>query len=59
MGGGAMPKPDLGAAAKKLGITEGALMAALGKSMPPDTAAAAKDQDLLAESITETYATLS
>ena len=42
MGGEAMPKPDLAAAAKKLGVTERALMEALGKSMPPDTAAAAR-----------------
>jgi len=41
-GGGQKPMPDLAAAAKKLGVTQGALMAALGKSMPPDTAAASK-----------------
>lgn len=42
MGGGQMPMPDLATAAKKLGITQSALMEALGKSMPPDTVAAAR-----------------
>ena len=43
MGGGmGMPAPDLGAAAKKLGITEDALKEAFGMIMPPDFAAAAK-----------------
>jgi len=42
MGGGQMPMPDTAAAAKKLGITEDALKAAFGTTMPPDTAAAAK-----------------
>jgi hypothetical protein len=37
-----MPMPDTAAAAKKLGITEDALKAAFGTTMPPDTAAAAK-----------------
>jgi hypothetical protein len=42
MGGGGMPMPDTAAAATKLGITEDALKAAFGTTMPPDTAAAAK-----------------
>ena len=42
MGGGGMPMPDTAAAAKKLGITEDALKAAFGTTMPPDIAAAAK-----------------
>ena len=42
MGGGQMPMPDTAAAAKKLGITEDALKAAFGTTMPPDLAAAAK-----------------
>ena len=42
MGGGQMPRPDTAAAAKKLNITEDALKAAFGSSMPPDFAAAAK-----------------
>jgi hypothetical protein len=42
MAGGGMPMPDTAAAAKKLGITEDALKAAFGTTMPPDTAAAAK-----------------
>jgi hypothetical protein len=37
-----MPMPDTAAAAKKLGITEDALKAAFGTTMPPDIAAAAK-----------------
>jgi hypothetical protein len=37
-----MVMPDLAAAAKKLGITEDALKAALGVNMQPDIAAAAK-----------------
>jgi hypothetical protein len=37
-----MPVPDTAAAAKKLGITEDALKAAFGTTMPPDIAAAAK-----------------
>jgi hypothetical protein len=41
--GGAMPAPDLAAAAKKLGITEDALKAAFGNKMPPDFALAAKN----------------
>ncbi len=40
--GGGMPMPDTAAAAKKLGITEDALKAAFGTTMPPDFAAAAK-----------------
>jgi hypothetical protein len=40
--GGQMPMPDTAAAAKKLGITEDALKAAFGTTMPPDIAAAAK-----------------
>lgn len=40
--GGGMPMPDTGAAAKKLGITEDALKAAFGTTMPPDIAAAAR-----------------
>jgi hypothetical protein len=43
MGGGGMPMPDTAAAAKKLGITEDALKAAFGTTMPPDIAAAAKN----------------
>jgi hypothetical protein len=43
MGGGGMPMPDTAAAAKKLGITEDALKAAFGITMPPDIAAAAKN----------------
>ena len=42
MGGGGMPMPDTAAAATKLGITEDALKAAFGTTMPPDIAAAAK-----------------
>jgi len=42
MGGGQMPMPDTAAAAKKLGVTEDALKAAFGTTMPPDIAAAAK-----------------
>ena len=42
MGGGGMPMPDTAAAATKLGITEDALKAAFGTTMPPDLAAAAK-----------------
>jgi hypothetical protein len=42
MGGGGMPMPDTAAAATKLGITEDALKAAFGTTMPPDTAAAAR-----------------
>ena len=42
MGGGQMPMPDTAAAAMKLGITEDALKAAFGTTMPPDIAAAAK-----------------
>jgi hypothetical protein len=42
MGGGGMPMPDTAVAAKKLGITEDALKAAFGTTMPPDIAAAAK-----------------
>lgn len=42
MGGGQMPRPDTAAAAKKLNITEDALKAAFGTTMPPDFAAAAK-----------------
>ena len=42
MGGGGMPMPDTAAAAMKLGITEDALKAAFGTTMPPDIAAAAK-----------------
>jgi hypothetical protein len=42
MGGGQMPMPDIAAAAMKLGITEDALKAAFGTTMPPDIAAAAK-----------------
>ena len=42
MGGGGMPMPDTAAAAKKLGITEDALKAAFGTTMPPDLAMAAK-----------------
>ena len=38
MGG---PMPDLAAAAKKLGITEDALRAAFGMTMPPDFTGAA------------------
>lgn len=41
--GAGMPMPDLAAAAKKLGITEDALKAAFGTTMPPDLAAAAKN----------------
>lgn len=41
--GGGMPMPDLTAAAKKLGITEDALRAAFGTTMPPDLASAAKN----------------
>ena len=41
--GGAMPMPDLAAAAKKLGITENALKAAFGNKMPPDFTLAAKN----------------
>jgi hypothetical protein len=41
--GGAMPMPDLAAAAKKLGITEDALKAAFGNKMPPDFTLAAKN----------------
>ena len=43
MGGGGMPMPDTAAAAMKLGITEDALKAAFGTTMPPDIAAAAKN----------------
>ena len=43
MGGGGMPMPDTAAAATKLGITEDALKAAFGTTMPPDIAAAAKN----------------
>jgi hypothetical protein len=43
MGGGGMPMPDTAAAATKLGITEDALKAAFGTTMPPDLAAAAKN----------------
>ena len=43
MGGAGMPMPDTAAAAKKLGITEDALKAAFGITMPPDIAAAAKN----------------
>jgi hypothetical protein len=43
MGGGQMPMPDTAAAAMKLGITEDALKAAFGTTMPPDIAAAAKN----------------
>jgi hypothetical protein len=46
MGGGQMPMPDIAAAAKKLGITENALKAAFGTTMPPDIAAAAKKLDV-------------
>jgi hypothetical protein len=42
MGSGGMPMPDTAAAAKKLGITEDALKAAFGTTMPPDLAMAAK-----------------
>lgn len=42
MAGGQMPMPDTAAAAKKLNITEDALKAAFGTTMPPDLAAAAK-----------------
>ncbi len=42
MGGGGMPMPDTAAAAKKLGITEDALKAAFGTTMPPDLTAASK-----------------
>ena len=42
MGGGGMPMPDTAAAAKKLGITEDALKAAFGTTLPPDLAMAAK-----------------
>ena len=41
MGGG--PMPDTAAAAKKLGITEDALKAAFGTTMPPNTATAAQN----------------
>lgn len=41
--GGGMPTPDIAAAAKKLGITQDALIAAFGTTMPPDLAAAAKN----------------
>lgn len=43
MGGMGQPMPDTAAAAKKLGITEEALKAAFGGSMPPDLALAAKN----------------
>lgn len=39
--GGAMPMPDLAAAALKLGITEEVLKAAFGTAMPPDLVLAA------------------
>lgn len=41
MGGGQMPRPDTAAAAKNLNITEDALKAAFGTTMPPNLAAAA------------------
>lgn len=41
MGGG--PMPDTAAAAKKLGITEDALKAAFGTTMPPNTSTAAQN----------------
>jgi hypothetical protein len=43
MGGGQKPMLDLAAAAKRLGITEDALKAAFGTTVPPDFALAAKN----------------